>query len=71
MESVSSSPGNYIRVTAFTRRNAAVYRRWGFVNRGDNEDEHTDVMSDRNYWTVCPSYKSQFVSGGLVKRPKR
>ncbi|KTF88470.1 hypothetical protein cypCar_00024258, partial [Cyprinus carpio] len=27
-------------------------------------------MSDRNYWTVCPSYKSQFVSGGLVKRPK-
>ncbi|XP_059419662.1 microtubule-associated serine/threonine-protein kinase 3-like isoform X1 [Carassius carassius] len=27
-------------------------------------------MSDRNYWTVCPSYKSQFVPGGLVKRPK-
>lgn len=59
--------GIILDLTAFTCRNAAVYHRWGF----DNEDEYTDIMSDRNYWTVCPSYKSQFVSGGLVKRPKR
>ncbi|XP_062381277.1 microtubule-associated serine/threonine-protein kinase 3 isoform X1 [Sardina pilchardus] len=27
-------------------------------------------MSDRNYWTVCSSYKSQLVTGALLKRNK-